>query len=83
MTKERLLDLQRTVDTLQGRVQEMQWELRQAERRVIESSRVEWHAVTNAGELDVAWPILVDLHQRRRRSLGLPSHNDKARYPCG
>ena len=36
MTKERLLDLQRTVDTLQGRVQEMQWELRQAERRSTE-----------------------------------------------
>jgi hypothetical protein len=36
MTKERLLDLQRTVDTLQGRVQEMQWELRQAELRSTE-----------------------------------------------
>ena len=36
MTKERLLDLQRTVDTLQGRVQEMQWELRHAERRSTE-----------------------------------------------
>jgi hypothetical protein len=32
MTKERLLDLQRTVDTLQGRVQDMQWELRHAKR---------------------------------------------------
>lgn len=30
MTKERLMDLQRTVETLQGRVQDMQWELRQA-----------------------------------------------------
>jgi CelD/BcsL family acetyltransferase involved in cellulose biosynthesis len=47
-------------------------QLRQAERRVIESSRVEWHPVTNAEELEVAWPILVDLHQRRRRSLGEP-----------
>jgi hypothetical protein len=36
MTKERLLDLQRTVDRLQGRVQAMQWELRQAERRSTE-----------------------------------------------
>ena len=32
MTKERLIDLQRTVDTLQGRVQDMQSELRQAKR---------------------------------------------------
>jgi hypothetical protein len=32
MTKERLIDLQRTVDTLQGRVQDMQWELRHAKR---------------------------------------------------
>lgn len=32
-TKARLMDLQRTVDTLQGRVQDMQWELRQAQRR--------------------------------------------------
>ena len=31
-TKERLMDLQRTVDTLQGRVQDMQWELRQTQR---------------------------------------------------
>jgi hypothetical protein len=32
-TKERLMDLQRTVETLQGRVQDMQWQLRQAQRR--------------------------------------------------
>jgi hypothetical protein len=29
-TRERLLDLQRTVDTLHGRLQDMQWELRHA-----------------------------------------------------
>lgn len=34
-TKERLMDLQRTVDTLQGRVQDMQWELRYAQRRTL------------------------------------------------
>lgn len=33
VTRERLIDLQRTVDSLQGRVQDMQWELRQANRR--------------------------------------------------
>jgi TolA-binding protein len=32
-TKERLKDLQRTVETLQGRVQDMQWQLRQAQQR--------------------------------------------------
>jgi hypothetical protein len=32
-TTERLIDLQRTVDTLQGRVQDMQWELRHARQR--------------------------------------------------
>lgn len=35
-TKERLMDLQRTVDTLQGRVQEMQRELRQEKRPAAE-----------------------------------------------
>ncbi|HKY71474.1 MAG TPA: hypothetical protein VJL88_06100 [Nitrospira sp.] len=33
VTKERLMDLQRTVDCLQGRVQDMQVELRQATQR--------------------------------------------------
>lgn len=32
VTKERLMDLQRTVDTLQGRVQEMQCEMRHVQR---------------------------------------------------
>jgi len=47
-------------------------QLRQLERRVIESGRVNWHPVTNAAEFDAAWPVLVDLHQRRRKSLGEP-----------
>jgi hypothetical protein len=33
--EERLMNLQRTVDTLQGRVQDMQWELRHAQRRTL------------------------------------------------
>ena len=33
VTKERLTSLQRTIDSLEGRVQEMQWELRHADRR--------------------------------------------------
>ncbi|HVT30350.1 MAG TPA: GNAT family N-acetyltransferase [Lacipirellulaceae bacterium] len=47
-------------------------QLRQLERRVLESDRVRWHRVQRAAELEAAWPILVDLHQRRRRSLGEP-----------
>jgi CelD/BcsL family acetyltransferase involved in cellulose biosynthesis len=45
-------------------------QLRQLERRVLESERVRWHLVTGDIELDAAWPVLVDLHQRRRRTLG-------------
>jgi CelD/BcsL family acetyltransferase involved in cellulose biosynthesis len=47
-------------------------QLRQSERRVIESDRVKWNPVASAREFDEAWPILVDLHQRRRLSLGEP-----------
>jgi CelD/BcsL family acetyltransferase involved in cellulose biosynthesis len=45
-------------------------QLRQLERRVLETPRVRWHVVTSAAELETAWPVLVDLHQRRRQSLG-------------
>lgn len=47
-------------------------QLRQAERRVIESGRVQWHTVSDSAEFETAWPVLVDLHQRRRKSLGEP-----------
>jgi CelD/BcsL family acetyltransferase involved in cellulose biosynthesis len=47
-------------------------QLRRAERRVLESDRIVWHPVRSATELETAWPILVDLHQRRRKSLGEP-----------
>lgn len=33
VTKKRLMDLERTVDTLHGRLQDMQWELREAKGR--------------------------------------------------
>jgi hypothetical protein len=36
ITKERLMNLQRTVDTLQERVEDMQCELRQAKRPMVE-----------------------------------------------
>ncbi|HJQ80511.1 MAG TPA: GNAT family N-acetyltransferase [Lacipirellulaceae bacterium] len=47
-------------------------QLRQLERRVLESERAGWHQVLSASELPAAWKILVDLHQRRRQSLGEP-----------
>jgi CelD/BcsL family acetyltransferase involved in cellulose biosynthesis len=64
-------------------------QLRQLERRVVESNRVKWCRVTNAAELEQAWPILVDLHQRRRKSLGEPGcfasrvFHDCHREVCG
>ncbi len=47
-------------------------QLRQADRRVLSTPRVQWHLVSHLDELQLAWPILVDLHQRRRNSLGEP-----------
>lgn len=47
-------------------------QLRQLERRVLESDRARWHSVECTADLEAAWPVLVDLHQRRRRSLGEP-----------
>jgi CelD/BcsL family acetyltransferase involved in cellulose biosynthesis len=47
-------------------------QLRQLERRVLESERVRWHQTRNVADFEQAWPVLVDLHQRRRRSLGEP-----------
>jgi CelD/BcsL family acetyltransferase involved in cellulose biosynthesis len=47
-------------------------QLRQLERRVLDSPRIRWHRVESPEQFTVAWPILVDLHQRRRKSLGEP-----------
>jgi CelD/BcsL family acetyltransferase involved in cellulose biosynthesis len=47
-------------------------QLRQLERRVIESNRIQWQRVEKAADLQKGWKILVDLHQRRRNSLGEP-----------
>ncbi len=67
------LDLPATWDDyLAGISKSHRKQLRQLERRVLESDRVQWHPVRNAAELDAAWSVLVDLHQRRRRSLGEP-----------
>jgi CelD/BcsL family acetyltransferase involved in cellulose biosynthesis len=45
-------------------------QLRQLERRVLDGDRVNWHPVHTNDDLSIAWEVLVDLHQRRRQSLG-------------
>jgi CelD/BcsL family acetyltransferase involved in cellulose biosynthesis len=47
-------------------------QLRQLERRVLESERVRWHRAQSDDELAEAWRVLVDVHQRRRHALGEP-----------
>jgi CelD/BcsL family acetyltransferase involved in cellulose biosynthesis len=41
-------------------------------RRTIDTGRAVVHQVTTEQELDQAFPILIDLHQKRRRSLSQP-----------
>ena len=68
-----VLDLPGTWDDyLAGISKSHRKQLRQLERRVLESDRVRWHRVETVADLDSAWTVLVDLHQRRRRSLGEP-----------
>lgn len=47
-------------------------QVRRLEERVLDAGRAVLHTVKTAAELSGAWEILVDLHQRRRRSLGEP-----------
>ena len=47
-------------------------QLRQMERRVLESPRAAWRLVEASDVFGDAWSTLVDLHQRRRQSLGEP-----------
>jgi hypothetical protein len=68
-----ILDLPRTWDEYLASVSKShRKQLRQLERRVLNSTHAAWHCVTSTEELAAAWPILVDLHQRRRQSLGEP-----------
>jgi CelD/BcsL family acetyltransferase involved in cellulose biosynthesis len=46
--------------------------LRNLQQRVVDAGRLAVHDVTDAGQFDAAWDVLVDLHQRRRQSLGEP-----------
>lgn len=47
-------------------------QLRRFETRVLSTPRAELHCVRSSDQLERAWKILVDLHQRRRQSLGEP-----------
>jgi CelD/BcsL family acetyltransferase involved in cellulose biosynthesis len=47
-------------------------QLRQSYDRVLTSSRTKWHQVKSHVDVVDGWSIFVDLHQRRRRSLGEP-----------
>jgi CelD/BcsL family acetyltransferase involved in cellulose biosynthesis len=44
--------------------------LRQCYDRKVCSGRSCWHVATNPNQLEQAWKVLVDLHQRRRTGLG-------------
>jgi CelD/BcsL family acetyltransferase involved in cellulose biosynthesis len=45
-------------------------QLRQLKNRILESNRARWIDVRDHDEFDRAWEVLIDLHQRRRQSLG-------------
>jgi CelD/BcsL family acetyltransferase involved in cellulose biosynthesis len=47
-------------------------QLRQLDSRVIQSGRARWKLVESADDFATAWSTLVELHQRRRQSLGEP-----------
>ena len=47
-------------------------QVRRMERRQLGSGRATFHTVDSEGELELGMRILVDLHQRRRKSLGEP-----------
>jgi hypothetical protein len=67
------LDLPGTWDEyLAGISKSHRKQLRQLDQRVLQSGRVHWRQVRSAAQFEAAWPILVDLHQRRRLSLGEP-----------
>lgn len=47
-------------------------QLRQLQNRVLDSRRAEWRHIESSDQFETGWTILVDLHQRRRISLGEP-----------
>ena len=47
-------------------------QLRRLGKRVLATDQCHWHQVKLLDEFDDAWEIFIDLHQRRRQSLGEP-----------
>jgi CelD/BcsL family acetyltransferase involved in cellulose biosynthesis len=47
-------------------------QLRQLKSRVLETGKARWVEVDDQAAFDRAWEVLIDLHQRRRQSLGEP-----------
>lgn len=45
-------------------------QLRRLAKNVLDTERAKWHTVRTPADLAAAWPIFIDLHQRRRESLG-------------
>jgi len=46
--------------------------VRKLEREVLSTERVRWHRVETEADFEIGWRLLVELHQRRWRSLGQP-----------
>ena len=47
-------------------------QLRRLERRVLDTEQAVWHLAETPADFEKAWAIFIDLHQRRRISLGEP-----------
>jgi CelD/BcsL family acetyltransferase involved in cellulose biosynthesis len=46
--------------------------IRRVYKRLVESGLAEWHIATGSADFEPIWKQFVDLHQRRRKSLGEP-----------
>ena len=55
-------------------------QIRRLKRKVMETDRFVRHQAVSSGQLESAWEQLVDLHQRRRNSLGEPGCFASARF---
>ena len=55
-------------------------QLRRFQRRLFDAGRAELHTATTAPEADRALDLMIDLHQRRRRSLGQKGCFDSPRF---
>ncbi len=55
-------------------------QLRRLQRRVLDTDRAVWHLAEADDDLAKGWDCLVDLHQRRRHSLGQPGCFTSVRF---